>query len=105
LSILKDENSADKTKYLSEFYHSCNKEFADFLMRIAFDLSEANFKMAVTECENKKDFKAANRQVSKAIQYFNCYQEFLEKYSHQYESMLDYQPESESDIEDYLKKL
>ena len=58
-------------------------------MRVSYRLSDSCFKLSVSKSE-AQDFNEANRLVNKAIQYFNCYQEFFEKYSETYESLKNF---------------
>ena len=52
-------------------FQHCNKDHVDFLMRIAWRLSNVFFKRAVVALDNDKNPQKANSLIMKASQYLH----------------------------------
>ena len=73
-------------------------------MRVSYHLSNALFKCSVSKSD-LKNHKEARGLIDKAVQYFNCYQEFYEKYSDQYSEMELFTSQLDNSDEDYKREL
>lgn len=73
--LLSDQNAEFKADYHEKIFYKSNRDNADFLMRIAYQLSEFYFKLTVKELD-KLNFRESNRLINKADQFYNTFSEF-----------------------------
>jgi hypothetical protein len=73
--LLSDQNAEFKADYYEKIFYKSNPDNADFLMRMAYRLSEFYFKLTVKKLDSL-NFKESNRLINKAAQYYNTFIEF-----------------------------
>jgi hypothetical protein len=77
--LLSNEASDVKAQLYEQYFADRNNENAVFMQRISYRLSKCYYKQSLSH-KDSQNYKEAHQFAKKAISYYDCCEEFFQKY-------------------------